>query len=85
MAAPQMAAAQTGAAAPAERQRIVRVREGALAGREAGGVVAFKGVRYAAPPVGPFRFRPPAPPQRWEGVRSAAQFGPAPVQPGRCG
>jgi len=40
----------------------------------------FLGVPYAAPPVGELRFRPPAPPQAWEGVRYAGNTGPSCLQ-----
>ncbi|CAG9835111.1 unnamed protein product [Diabrotica balteata] len=35
----------------------------------------FRGVPYAAPPVGPLRFRPPQPPLSWPGTRLADTFG----------
>jgi carboxylesterase type B len=38
-------------------------------------VVAFKGIPYAAPPVGPLRWRPPQPPARWASVRDSTHFG----------
>ncbi|MDT5270328.1 MAG: para-nitrobenzyl esterase [Acidobacteriota bacterium] len=50
------------------------------AGRGASGVRAFKGIPYAAPPVGELRWRPPQPARRWEGVRSAEKFGPRCMQ-----
>lgn len=44
-------------------------------------VLAFKGIPYAAPPLGDLRWRPPAPAATWgEGIRDATQFGPACIQ-----
>ncbi len=40
-------------------------------------VRVFKGIPYAAPPVGDLRWKAPQPPAKWEGVRKADQFGPA--------
>lgn len=45
-----------------------------------GAVHAFKGVPYAAPPVGPLRWRPPQPVTPWSGVREAHYFGPRAMQ-----
>lgn len=39
---------------------------------------AFRGIPYAAPPVGPLRFAAPQPPAAWEGVRDASKYGPTP-------
>lgn len=38
----------------------------------------FRGIPFAAPPVGGLRFAPPAPAPGWDGVRDAANFGPTP-------
>jgi para-nitrobenzyl esterase len=64
----------------------VRVDGGLLAGvRDAGtGVAAYLGVPFAAPPVGPLRWRPPAPVPGWEGVRRADRLAAQCVQPGRA-
>ena len=53
----------------------VRVDSGALKGVVAGKIVSFKGVPYAAPPVGDLRWRAPQPPASWQGVRAADRFG----------
>jgi para-nitrobenzyl esterase len=39
------------------------------------GVLVYKGIPYAVPPVGDLRFKAPQPPVAWEGVRKADQFG----------
>ena len=54
---------------------VVRVESGQLQGVLADGVEAFKGIPFAAPPVGELRWRPPQPPTPWTGVRQAAEFG----------
>src|SRR5215813_5486959 len=43
-------------------------------------VLIFKGVPFAAPPVGNLRWRAPQPAKKWEGVRAADKFGPACLQ-----
>ncbi len=55
---------------------IVGVEQGQLRGSREGEVVVFRGVPFAAPPVGPLRWRPPEPPAAWPGVRDALEFGP---------
>lgn len=58
----------------------VRVRGGQLAGTTTAGVVSYKGVPYAAPPVGDLRWRPPVAAAPWQGVRAATDFGPSCIQ-----
>lgn len=56
---------------------IVSTEYGRVRGRVAGhGVTVFRGIPYAAAPVGPHRFRAPAPPPAWDGVRDAGEWGP---------
>jgi len=52
-----------------------RVQGGVLVGAAAGGVRVFKGIPYAAPPVGPLRFALPQPVVPWSGERAASAFG----------
>jgi para-nitrobenzyl esterase len=58
----------------------VRVTGGPVRGRWEAGLAVFRGVPYAAPPVGANRFAPPRPPGAWDGVRPAESFGPPPPQ-----
>src|SRR5580704_13077586 len=51
-----------------------------VAASESGDVVVFRGIPYAAPPVGDLRWRPPQAAKAWEGVRECAKFGPAAPQ-----
>jgi len=54
---------------------VVTVAEGALRGQAAEGVVSWKGIPYAAPPLGDLRWRAPQPAPVWEGIRDAGQYG----------
>ena len=58
----------------------VKVKQGWLQGYTSGRVKIFKGIPYAAPPVGELRFRHPRDPGSWRGVRMATQYGAAAVQ-----
>ncbi len=60
---------------------VVETTYGPVRGTDDGRVRAWKGIRYAAPPVGDLRFRAPEPPERWTEVAAAATFGPACPQP----
>lgn len=67
---------------PAAAQ-TVGTASGALSGVTVEGVSAWKGVPFAAPPVGALRWRPPQPVTPWKGTRSAERPGPACPQPER--
>jgi len=55
----------------------VTAAAGAAAGVSDRGVAVFRGLPFAAPPVGALRWRPPAPATSWPGVREAKAFGKA--------
>ncbi len=61
----------------------VQTSQGIVQGTEEGGVQVFRGIPFARPPVGPLRFRPPEPPERWSGVRDATRSGPGSYQANR--
>lgn len=54
----------------------VEVAQGHVRGRQDETGAVFLGIPYAAPPVGPLRWRAPQPAARWHGVRDALAFGP---------
>lgn len=61
---------------------ITTTAHGQLRGdRTEGDVLAFRGVPYAAPPVGSLRFRPPQPVEPWTGIRDALALAPSCPQP----
>jgi para-nitrobenzyl esterase len=61
--------------------RVAETCYGPVLGSDEGRVRAWKGIRYAAAPVGDLRFRAPEPPERWTEVADATSFGPACPQP----
>src|SRR5262249_48169889 len=75
-----LAAASPASASP----DTVKVAQGTLHGAVAGKVAAFKGIPFAAPPVGDLRWRPPQQPAAWTGARDATAFGPVCMQMGRA-
>jgi para-nitrobenzyl esterase len=64
-----------GDVAHAQAPALVRVDGGELQGVVDDGVVSFKGIPFAAPPVGDLRWRPPQPAAPWTGVRQATEYG----------
>jgi para-nitrobenzyl esterase len=75
-----LAAAGLAASARAEPPKA-QTASGALQGVRQGKVDAYLGVPFAAPPVGPARWKAPAPAPSWTGVRAADKFGASCWQP----
>lgn len=63
------------------RDPVVTTADGAVRGQRAGAVINWRGIPFAAPPVGPLRLRRPQPVEPWSGVREARNFGHAARQP----
>jgi carboxylesterase type B len=61
---------------------LVPTENGIIIGSQNGFVLEFKGIPYAAPPIGDFRFMPPQPAPSWIPTsRPAVDFGPSCLQP----
>jgi para-nitrobenzyl esterase len=60
----------------------VHIETGLIAGQKdkESGVISFKGIPFAAPPVGELRWKAPQPAEAWEGTRECTDFGPSPMQ-----
>jgi para-nitrobenzyl esterase len=70
-------ASVVGISAPvlAQDAASVTVDTGALKGTSSDGVLSWKGIPFAAPPVGQLRWRAPQPAPHWQGVRDAGAYG----------
>ncbi|MCK4285357.1 MAG: carboxylesterase/lipase family protein [Candidatus Lokiarchaeota archaeon] len=64
-----------------ENDDIVETTLGKIRGYSRRGIIKFKGIPYAAPPVGELRFKPPAPVKPWNGVRDATKYSTVSIQP----
>ena len=74
LAASLLASFSAGAAAASDPSQV-RIGTGVLQGVLDNGVVSFKGIPYAAPPVAELRWRPPQPAKSWSGARAAKDYG----------
>jgi para-nitrobenzyl esterase len=66
----------------AQQPSPVKVNEGLLQGVYEDELVVYKGIPFAAPPVGELRWRAPRPAVKWDGVKQTVKFAPAPMQGG---
>lgn len=66
-----------GVASPGTGGVVVETESGPVRGDSEGGVLVFRGIRFAEPPIGALRFHPPARPTPWTEIRPAMDFAPA--------
>jgi para-nitrobenzyl esterase len=61
----------------------IQIETGLIRGyyHEQTGVTVYKGIPFAAPPLGTLRWKPPQPAHTWKGIRDCLYFGPSPMQP----
>ena len=64
----------------AQQPDPVKVEDGFLQGTFEDGLTVYKGIPFAAPPVGDLRWRAPRPATKWEGVQQTTKFAPGPMQ-----
>ena len=64
----------------AQQPHPVLTESGLVQGAAQPGLTVYKGIPFAAPPVGDLRWRSPEPAAKWDGVRQTTEFGPDPFQ-----
>ncbi|UCH51933.1 MAG: carboxylesterase family protein [Chloroflexota bacterium] len=57
----------------------IKIDTGLVSGATVDDIHVYKGIPFAAPPVGDLRWKPPQPAASWEGVKKCTEFGPAPM------
>jgi para-nitrobenzyl esterase len=72
---------ETPFASAGELSSTIKTKSGKVQGKSEGPVHIYLGIPYAAPPVGPLRWKPPVPAGKWKGVRAATEFGSHCMQP----
>jgi para-nitrobenzyl esterase len=64
----------------AQQPAPVKIEGGLVQGTSEDGLMVYRGIPFAAPPVGDLRWRAPQPAGKWEGVRQADKFAARPIQ-----
>ena len=66
----------------AQQPTPVKVQEGMVQGTLENGITVYKGIPFAAPPIGDLRWKAPQPAAKWEGVKQTTKYGSAAFQGG---
>jgi para-nitrobenzyl esterase len=64
----------------AQQPQPVKVEGGLLQGRYENGLTVYRGIPFAAPPIGNLRWKAPQPAAKWDGIRLADKFAPGAIQ-----
>jgi para-nitrobenzyl esterase len=75
-----VAALAFGSATHAQAPKPVPTTAGEVQGAAEDGLTVYKGIPFAAPPVGDLRWRAPEPPASWKGIKQADKFAPGCIQ-----
>src|SRR3954471_934983 len=75
-----LAAIFAGGLCLAQTPAPIQVEGGSIQGTTEDGLTVYRGIPFAAPPVGNLRWRAPQPAAKWDGVKAATQFAPKCVQ-----
>jgi para-nitrobenzyl esterase len=59
----------------------IKTQNGLISGLISGNISIYKGIPFAAPPVGDLRWKAPQPAKNWNGVRTCTEFSASPFQP----
>ena len=70
------------AALTAQQPAPIKVEGGMIQGSTDGELSIYKGIPFAAPPVGALRWKAPAPVEKWDGIKQTINFAPGPIQGG---
>jgi para-nitrobenzyl esterase len=62
------------------QEPVIQTEGGLVSGYKAGDISVFKGIPFAAPPVGDLRWKPPQPVKNWTGILKCNTFSASPMQ-----
>jgi para-nitrobenzyl esterase len=67
----------------AQQTAVISTKTGKISGAQSkdGKIVSFKGIPFAAPPVGALRWKAPQPVEKWKGIKDCSKFSASPMQP----
>src|SRR6516162_6179698 len=76
-----LAVVLSGATTVFAQSNVVQTKYGKVEGTQEDNINVYKGIPFAAPPVGDLRWKAPQPPASWTGVKKCTAFSASPIQP----